>query len=178
MGLSYREIIECRYIGLFSVSKSISYRTSNIEYLDILKTSDFFVFFRRKFSENSENSPKIPKTHEPKSSTTTTTPKIPKIRRKFAEISVKSLWKFLQKKVFSEATISYRYRIVSISYRIEKKTLISYRYRIESKKSLSPKGGGEDPAQIFVTFSLVYFWSRKGAYFLPNANNLNFNLFF
>ena len=58
------------------------------EYLDILKTSDFFVFFRRKFSENSENSPKILKTHEPKSSTTTTTtPKIPKIRRKFAENS-------------------------------------------------------------------------------------------
>ena len=57
--LSYREIIECRYIGLFSISKSISYRTSHIEYLDILKTSDFFVFFRRKFSENSENSPKI-----------------------------------------------------------------------------------------------------------------------
>ena len=112
MGLSYREIIECRYIGLFSILKSISYRTSHIEYLDILKTSDFFVFFRRKFSENSENSPKIPKTHEPKSSTTTTTtPKIPKIRRKF-----------LKKKVFFEALISYRYRIVSRkkpSYRID-----------------------------------------------------------
>ena len=86
VGISYREIIECRYIGLFSISKSILYRTSHIEYLDILKTSDFFVFFRRKFSENSENSPKILKTHEPKSSTTTTTtttPKIPKIRQKF-----------------------------------------------------------------------------------------------
>ena len=84
--LSYREFIECRYIGLFRISKSISYRTSHIEYLDILKTNDFFVFFRRKFqkfSENSENSPKIQKTHEPKSSTTTTAPKIPKIRRKF-----------------------------------------------------------------------------------------------
>ena len=34
MGLSYREIIECRYIETFSVSKSISYRASNIEYLD------------------------------------------------------------------------------------------------------------------------------------------------
>ena len=32
---SYREIIECRYIGLFSISKSISYRTSHIEYLDM-----------------------------------------------------------------------------------------------------------------------------------------------
>ena len=84
--ISYREFIECRYIGLFRISKSISYRTSHIEYLDILKTNDFFVFFRRKFqkfSENSENSPKIQKTHEPKSSTTTTAPKIPKIRRKF-----------------------------------------------------------------------------------------------
>ena len=84
--LSYREFIECRYIGLFRISNSISYRTSHIEYLDILKTNDFFVFFRRKFqkfSENSENSPKIQKTHEPKSSTTTTAPKIPKIRRKF-----------------------------------------------------------------------------------------------
>ena len=71
----------------FQNIKSISYRTSNMEYLDIRKTSDFFVFFRRKFrklSENLENSPKIPKTHEPKSSTTTTTtPKIPKIRQKF-----------------------------------------------------------------------------------------------
>ena len=76
MGLSYREIIECRCIETFRISKSISYRTSHIEYLDILKTSDFFVFFRRKFrkspensennaenskkSSNSENSPKIP----------------------------------------------------------------------------------------------------------------------
>ena len=83
VGISYREIIECQYIGLFSLSKKISYQTSNIEYLDILKTSDFFVFFRQKFSENSENSPKIPKTHEPKSSTTTTMPKIQKIPRKF-----------------------------------------------------------------------------------------------
>ena len=56
-GWVYR--IECRYIGLFCILVSISYRTSHMEYLDILKTSDFFVFFRRKFSENSENSPKI-----------------------------------------------------------------------------------------------------------------------
>ena len=43
----------------FSVYRRVySYRTSHIEYLDILKTSDFFVFFRRKyrkFPENTEN---------------------------------------------------------------------------------------------------------------------------
>merc|ERR1712223_829341 len=59
--LSYREFIECRYIGLFRISNSISYRTSHIEYLDILKTNDFFVFFRRKFQKFAENSPKIQK---------------------------------------------------------------------------------------------------------------------
>ena len=137
MSLSYREFIECRYIGLFRISNSISYRTSHIEYLDILKTNDFFVFFRRKFQKFSENSPKIQKTHEPKSSTTTTAPKIPKIRRKFqkfaenSENSPKIRRKFLKKKVFFEALISYRivsYReknphIVSISYRIEKKLI-------------------------------------------------------
>ena len=61
-------------------------------------------------------------------------------RRKFQKIRRK----FLKKKVFLEALISYR------SYRIEKKTLILYRYRIlsrkkplyriESKKSLSLRG--------------------------------------
>ena len=111
VGISYREIIECRYIGLFSILKSISYLTSHIKYLDILKTSVFFCFF----------SPKILKTHEPKSSTTTTiTPKIPKICQKY-----------LKKKVFFEALISYRYRIlsrknshiVSISYWVEKKLI-------------------------------------------------------
>ena len=51
------------------IYRSISYRTSHVEYLHILKTSDFFSFF----AENSENSAKILKTHEPKSSTTTTT---------------------------------------------------------------------------------------------------------
>ena len=118
--LSYREFIECRDIGLFRISNSISYRTSHIVYLDILKTNDFFVFFRRKFqkfAENSENSPKI--------------------RRKFAENSenspkiLKIRQKFLKKKVFFEALISYRivsYRkknphIVSISYRIKKKLI-------------------------------------------------------
>ena len=123
--LSHREIIECRYIGLFSISKSISYRTSHIEYLDILKTNDFFVFFRRKFqkfSENSENSPKIQKTHEPKSSTTTTAPKIPKIRRKF--------WKFAENSSKRRSSLRPSYRIVS--YRIEKKP--SYRIDIVSSR--------------------------------------------
>merc|ERR1712062_813363 len=97
--------------GLFRISNSISYRTSHGEYLDILKTNDFFVFFRRKFqkfAENSENSPKI--------------------RRKFAENSSKR-----------RSSLRPSYRIVS--YRIEKKTLISYRYCIESKKSLSLLSG-------------------------------------
>ena len=60
----------------FQIIEKISYRTSNIEYLDILKASDLFCLFPpkipkilrkfRKFkkfaeiSENSENSPKIP----------------------------------------------------------------------------------------------------------------------
>jgi len=126
MSLSYREFIECRYIGLFRISKSISYRTFHIEYLDILKTNDFFVFFRRKFqkfSDNSENSPKIQKTHEPKLSTTTTAPKIPKIRRKF--------WKFAENslKIPQKEGLLWGPRIVS--YRIEKKILISY--RVEKK---------------------------------------------
>ena len=54
VSLSYREFIECQYIGLFRISKSISYRTSHIEYLDIFKTNDFLSFF----AENSKNSPK------------------------------------------------------------------------------------------------------------------------
>ena len=32
-------------------------------------------------------------------------------------------------------------------------------------------------AQFFVTFSEVHFWSIKGVFFPPNANNLNFKLF-
>ena len=126
MGLSYREIIECQYIGLFCISKSISYRTSHIEYLDILNTSDFFVFFRQKFSENSENSPKILKTHEPKSSTTTTTttPKIPKKSPKILKIC----WKFAENSLKRRSFLKPSYRIVSrknpnivsISYRVEK----------------------------------------------------------
>ena len=127
VGISYREIIDCRYIGLFSVSKSISYRTSHIEYLNILKTSDFVVFFRRKFSENSENSenPWTKVLNNNNNNNAENSENLPKLRRKL-----------LKKRVFFEALILYRYRIVS-----RKKTLISYRYRIESKKSLLPRGG-------------------------------------
>merc|ERR1712004_372088 len=80
MSLSYREFIECRYIGLFRISNSISYRTSHIEYLDILKTNDFFVFFRRKFqkiAENSENSPKIRRKFRKFAENSENSPKIP-----------------------------------------------------------------------------------------------------
>ena len=51
MSLSYREIIECRYIGLFSISKKTSYRTSNIKYLDI----DLFCVFPPKILRKFQN---------------------------------------------------------------------------------------------------------------------------
>ena len=92
MSLSYREFIECRYIGLFRISKSISYRTSHIEYLDMPSICLYFVFFRRKFSEKSENSLEIPK--------------ILRKFRKFSENSensqkfLKIRRKFIKKKVF------------------------------------------------------------------------------
>ena len=102
MSLSYREIIECRYIGLFSISKK--YRIEPpISSISLLI---YFVFFRRKFQKLSGNL------------------KILRKFRKFSENSenlpkfLKTCRKFLKKKVFSEALISYR---------IEKKTLISYR---------------------------------------------------
>ena len=76
MSLSYREFIKCRYIGLFRISKSISYRTYHIEYLDMPSICLYFVFFRRKFSEKSGNSLEIPK--------------ILRKFRKFAEISENS----------------------------------------------------------------------------------------
>jgi len=143
MSLSYREFIECRYIGLFRISNSISYRTSHIEYLDMPSICLYFVFFRRKFSEKSENSleiPKILRKFRKFAEISENSPKILKIRRKFwkfaenSENSPKILKirrKFLKKKVFFEALISYRivsYReknphIVSISYRIEKKLI-------------------------------------------------------
>ena len=39
-------------------------------------------------------------------------------------------------------------------------------------------GGGEGPAQFFVTFSRGAFLFNKGAYFFQNANYLNCKLFF
>ena len=42
---------------------------------------------------------------------------------------------------------------------------------------LSKWGGGALP-NFFVTLSLVHFWSIKGIFFLQNANNLKFKLFF
>ena len=164
MSLSYREFIECRYIGLFRISNSISYRTSHIEYLDMPSICLYFVFFRRKFSEKSENSLEIPENsgnseNSPKiqkirrnfwkfAENSENSPKILKIRRKFAENSenspkiLKIRRKFLKKKVFFEALISYRivsYReknphIVSISYRIEKK-LIATQCPVKLNKS-------------------------------------------
>ena len=103
MSLSYRDII-------------VSYWTSNIEYLDILKASDLFCLFPpkiqkllrifRKFSGNSENSQKY----------------------------LKVCRKYLKKKVFSEAKISYRYRIVS---RKKNKYCIDI---VSNEKNVSLKG--------------------------------------
>merc|ERR1719284_1344163 len=81
--LSYREFIECRDIGLFRISKSISYRTSHIEYLDMPSICLYFVFFRRKFSEKSENSLEIPKILRKFSENSENSQKFLKIRRKF-----------------------------------------------------------------------------------------------
>merc|ERR1712004_553812 len=84
--ISYREFIECRYIGLFRISKSISYPTSHIEHLDMPSICLYFVFFRRKFSEKSENSPEIPKIlrkFRKFSENSENSQKFLKIRRKF-----------------------------------------------------------------------------------------------
>ena len=103
---NYRMLI----IGLFSISKKILYRTSNIEYLNIY----LFCVFPSKFLRKSENLPEIPKILQKFrkfSGNSENWPKFLKIRRKF-----------LKKKVFSEAKISYRYRIVSnkkAKYRID-----------------------------------------------------------
>ena len=71
MSLSNREIIECRYIETFSISKSISYRYAFIlsfsaknstKIPKILQKIPKILRKLRKFSENSEiseNSPKI-----------------------------------------------------------------------------------------------------------------------
>ena len=77
----------------------------------------FFVFFRRKFSENSENSENRwtnVLNNNNNAENSKKSPKIPKI--------LKICRKFLKKKVFFEALISYRYRIVwrkKPSYRID-----------------------------------------------------------
>merc|ERR1712047_153101 len=66
MSLSYREFIECRYIGLFRIS-SISIFSKPMIFLSFFaensKKSPKILKIRRKFreiAENSENSPKIP----------------------------------------------------------------------------------------------------------------------
>merc|ERR1712113_675924 len=82
------EFIECRYIGLFRISNSISYRTSHIENLDILKTNDFFVFFRRKFQKIAKNSSK---------------------RRS----SLRPSYRIVSYRIEKKTLISYRYRIES-----------------------------------------------------------------
>ena len=41
-----------------------------------------------------------------------------------------------------------------------------------------PNEGGRALPKFFVTFSEMHFWSIKGVYFLQNANNLSFKLFF
>ena len=113
----------------FQIIEKISYRTSNIKYL---KASGLFCLFPpkifqkfRKFSGNSENSPEIPKIlrkFQKFSGNLQNSPKIQKIFRKFRKFSedsensqkfLKIRRKFLKKKVFSEAKISYRYRIIS-----------------------------------------------------------------
>ena len=43
---------------------------------------------------------------------------------------------------------------------------------------LSKSGGGRALPNFFDTFSQVHFWSITGVYFLQNANDLNFELFF
>merc|ERR1712113_1030171 len=89
------------------------------------------------FAENSKNSPKIPRKFRKPMNQSRQQQQQRRKFQKFAENSknspkiLKIRRKFLKKKVFFEALISYRI----VSYR--KKTLISYRYRIESKKSLS-----------------------------------------
>ena len=128
MSLSYQEIIECRYIGLFSISKKNRIKPPILSILILI----YFVFLPpkilRKFQKFSGN-PEIPKIQK----ISENSPKFQKIRRnfrKFAEISENSP-KIPQKKVFSEALISYRYRIVSrknpnivsISYQVEKKLI-------------------------------------------------------
>ena len=87
-------------------------------------------------------------------------------RRKFQKIAqnsenfLKMLRKFLKKKVFFEALISYRYRIVSRkkpSYRID---IVSSR-----KKGLSPKGGPDEPPILLKGQSTTLKSLKMNTYF-------------
>ena len=119
MRLSYREIMECRYIGLFSISKKYCIEPP-ISSISILI---YFVFFRRKFSENSENSENPwTKVLNNNAENSKNSPKILKICQNFAENSLKRR-SFLKP---SYGIVSYREKnpnIVSISYRVEKKLI-------------------------------------------------------
>ena len=80
--------------------------------------------------------------------------------QKFAENLLKVCRKFLKKKVFFEALISYRYRIVSRkkpSYRID---IVSSR-----KKGLSPKGGPDEPPILLKGQSTTLKSLKMNTYF-------------
>ena len=110
------------YIEEYIVS-NLPYRVSRY-----FQNQWFFCLFSsknfRKFPENSENPWTKVLNNNNNGKNSKNLPKILKFCRKFSENSLKrrSFW---------------GPNIVSISYRIEKKTLISYWYRIESKKNLS-----------------------------------------
>ena len=118
--LKFTFLESLRNLWLFGINKKDGCFFFNLGPLQDPCAVIYFVFFRRKFSEKSKNSPEIPK--------------ILRKFRKFSENSensqkfLKIRRKFLKKKVFSEAKILYRYRIVSnkknqISYRVEKKCI-------------------------------------------------------
>ena len=134
MSLSYREFIECRYIWLFRILKSISYQTSHIEYLDM----PLFCLFPpkilrkiRKFSGNSENSPEIPeipkilRKFQKFAEISESSPKILKIRRKFIKIKV-FLWgpNIVSYRIVSRKKPSYRIDIVSRRKKAYRSSLI------------------------------------------------------
>ena len=91
MSLSYREIIECRYISRLSEYQRVYRIEPPISSISIFsKPVIYLVFFRRKFSEHSKNSENYAENSK----------KSPKILKKFAENS----WK---RRSFFEAKISY-----------------------------------------------------------------------
>ena len=65
------------------IYQTFSYRTSHIEYLDILKTSDFFVFFRRKFRKPMNQSPQQQQQRQIFQKFAKNSENLPKICRKF-----------------------------------------------------------------------------------------------